>query len=81
MTRLVDEIRSRGLVTKRASTEDGRGNVASLTPAGRAKLKAAWEVHTYSVRALVFDHIDLANTNDAAEPCRRSRRISGTTSS
>src|SRR5271154_6523947 len=36
MTRLVDELQSRGLVTKRASTEDGRGNVAGLTPVGLA---------------------------------------------
>ena len=41
MTRVVDELQSRGLVTKRASAEDGRGHVASLTPAGLAKLKTA----------------------------------------
>ena len=41
MTRLVDELQSCGLVTKRASAEDGRGNVASLTPSGLAKLKTA----------------------------------------
>src|SRR5271168_2279641 len=31
MTRLVDDLQERGLVTKRASSEDGRGNVAKLT--------------------------------------------------
>src|ERR1700756_4769025 len=60
MTRLVDDLQSRGLVTKRGSSEDGRGNVAKLTPAGFAKLKSAWPVHLASVRARVFDHVDPA---------------------
>ena len=32
MTRLVDALQTRGLVTKRTSPKDGRGNVAKLTP-------------------------------------------------
>ena len=66
MTRLVDELQSRGLVTKRPSAADGRGNLASLTPAGRAKLTAGRGVHVTSLRALVFDHIDTAGTKSAA---------------
>ena len=50
MTRLVDDLQTRGLVTKRTSSEDGRGNVAKLTPAGLAKLKSAWPTHLASVR-------------------------------
>src|SRR6185437_362682 len=42
MTRLVDDLQTRGLVAKRTSSEDGRGNVAKLTPAGLTKLKKAW---------------------------------------
>jgi DNA-binding MarR family transcriptional regulator len=67
MTRLVDELQARGLVTKRASAADGRGNVATLTPAGLAKLRAAWRVHVARVRALVFDHADSASVSDAAQ--------------
>ena len=66
MTRLVDELQSRGLVIKRASAEDGRGNVASLTPAGLAKLLTGWRVHVSSLRALVFDHVDAAGTEAVA---------------
>src|ERR1700729_968492 len=51
MTRLVDDLQTRGLVTKRASAEDGRGNVAKLTRAGLAKLRKAWPVHLASVRS------------------------------
>src|SRR6185436_14844269 len=61
MTRLVDDLRSRGLVTKRTSAEDGRGNVAMLTPAGVAKLKKAWPTHLASVRRQAFDHVDPAS--------------------
>jgi DNA-binding MarR family transcriptional regulator len=58
MTRLVDDLQSRGLVTKTASTSDARGNVARLTPRGMAKLKSAWPVHLASVRRRFFDSID-----------------------
>jgi DNA-binding MarR family transcriptional regulator len=67
MTRLVDDLQSRGLVTKRASSEDGRGNVAKLTPAGLAKLRTAWPAHLASVRGRVFDHVDPATVNKAAQ--------------
>jgi DNA-binding MarR family transcriptional regulator len=66
MTRLVDDLQSRGLVTKRASGDDGRGNVAKLTPAGLAKLKAAWPAHLTSVRSRVFDHVDQTTVKKAA---------------
>ena len=60
MTRLVDDLQSRGLVTKRASSSDARGNVARLTPRGMAKLRSAWPVHLASVRRRVFDSMDAA---------------------
>jgi DNA-binding MarR family transcriptional regulator len=58
MTRLVDDLQSRSLVTKVASSTDARGNVAKLTPRGMAKLRTAWPVHLGSVRSLFFDHMD-----------------------
>ena len=57
-TRLVADLQSRGLVTKRGSAADGRSNIAKLTAPGMAKLKAAWPAHLASVRKRVFDHID-----------------------
>lgn len=67
MTRLVDDLQARGLVTKRASSEDGRGSLAKLTPAGLAKLKVAWPAHLASVRERVFDHIDPTTIPKAAQ--------------
>jgi DNA-binding MarR family transcriptional regulator len=67
MTRLVDDLQGRGLVAKRASSEDGRGYVAKLTPAGLAKLKKAWPVHLASVRDRVFDHVDPGTVAETAQ--------------
>jgi DNA-binding MarR family transcriptional regulator len=61
MTRLVDDLQSRSLVTKTASPTDARGNVARLTPRGMAKLRAAWPVHLASVRSRFLDHMDTAS--------------------
>jgi DNA-binding MarR family transcriptional regulator len=67
MTRLVDDLQGRGLAAKRASSEDGRGYVAKLTPAGLAKLKKAWPVHLASVRDRVFDHVDPGTVAETAQ--------------
>jgi DNA-binding MarR family transcriptional regulator len=67
MTRLVDDLRTRGLVTKRTSAEDARGNIAKLTPEGLAKLKKAWPIHLASVRERVFDHVDPSTVTQAAQ--------------
>ena len=66
-TRLVDDLRSRGLVTKVASSSDGRGNVTRLTPRGMAKLKSAWPTHVASVRNRFFDHLDAAAIRQVAD--------------
>jgi DNA-binding MarR family transcriptional regulator len=66
MTRLVDDLQSRGLVTKTASSSDARGNVARLTPRGMAKLKSAWPVHLASVRHRFLDFIEAAAVEGVA---------------
>jgi DNA-binding MarR family transcriptional regulator len=67
MTRLVDDLQSRGLVTKTASSSDARGNVARLTPRGMAKLRSAWPVHLASVRRRFFDCIDTESVEAVAK--------------
>jgi DNA-binding MarR family transcriptional regulator len=67
MTRLVDDLQTRGLVAKRTSSDDARGTVAKLTPAGLAKLKKAWPAHLASVRDRVFDHVDPGTVAKAAQ--------------
>ena len=67
MTRLVDDLQSRGLVTKTASSSDARGNVARLTPRGMAKLKSAWPVHLASVRRRFLDCVEAATLEEVAK--------------
>ena len=67
MTRLVDDLQSRGWVTKVASSSDARGNVARLTPRGMAKLKSAWPVHLVSVRRRFLDHLEDSSVSHLAD--------------
>jgi DNA-binding MarR family transcriptional regulator len=60
ITRLVDDLRARGLVTKFRSTSDGRGNIAQLTDKGLTRLEAAHPEHVASVRDRVLDHLSPA---------------------
>jgi DNA-binding MarR family transcriptional regulator len=69
-TRLVDDLQSHGLVAKRASSADGRSNLAELTSLGLTKLRSAWPAHVASVRNRVLDHVppgSLAKTAQALE--------------
>jgi DNA-binding MarR family transcriptional regulator len=67
MSRLVETLQARGLVSKTASISDARGNVARLTPRGMAKLKSAWPIHLASVRRRFFDFIDPAAVEEVAK--------------
>jgi DNA-binding MarR family transcriptional regulator len=69
-TRLVDGLQSHGLVAKRASSADGRSNLAELTSLGLTKLRSAWPAHVASVRTRVLDYVPpgaLAKTAQALE--------------
>jgi len=57
ITRLVDDLQCRGFVSKRRSADDGRGNVASLTDKGLAKLEESYPEHLDSARNRVTDHV------------------------
>ena len=57
-TRVVHGLQSRGFVTRRSSSEDGRSFLAKLTPKGLTRLKSAWPAHLASARNRMFDHID-----------------------
>jgi DNA-binding MarR family transcriptional regulator len=57
ISRLVDELVSDGLVCRARSATDGRVQIAVLTDAGLARLKAAYPAHLASVRRNVVDHL------------------------
>ncbi len=57
MTRLVERLAHQGLIDRRRSADDGRGQVAVLTDVGFARLREAWPEHLASVRRRVMDHV------------------------
>lgn len=57
MTKLVE----RGLVAQCPCPEDGRGAIATVTPAGRALLERVAPEHVEDVRATFLDHLDAAD--------------------
>ena len=89
ITRVVDLLASRDLVSKEPDPDDGRSMLAVLTRQGLALLKAAWPEHLQSVRRNIFDPLAddeirklgpvlrrLADAVDAANPAppRRSAK-------
>jgi DNA-binding MarR family transcriptional regulator len=57
LTRVVERLSHEGLVSRERDAADGRGQIAVLTQAGRARLEAAWPSHLASVRRVVVDHL------------------------
>jgi DNA-binding MarR family transcriptional regulator len=57
MTRLVERLAHQGLIDRRRSADDGRGQIAVLTDVGFARLREAWPEHLASVRRRVMDHM------------------------
>jgi DNA-binding MarR family transcriptional regulator len=57
MSRVVDDLIRRSLVTRRRCEQDARSALAALTPAGHAALATAYPGHLARVRSLVLDHI------------------------
>ncbi|MGI5239239.1 MarR family winged helix-turn-helix transcriptional regulator [Dactylosporangium sp. CA-139066] len=57
MSRVVDNLVRRSLVTRRKCDQDGRSLLAAITAEGRVVLAAAYPGHLTRVRSLVLDHI------------------------
>ncbi|MBT8202073.1 MAG: MarR family transcriptional regulator [Acidimicrobiia bacterium] len=57
-TRLVDRMARAGLVRRERATDDGRGVVAVLTPAGKSRLRAAAGTHLAGIQRLFGEHLE-----------------------
>ena len=62
ITRVIEQLQSRGLVSKRKCAQDSRSNIAGLTEEGLAKLEAAYPSHLRSARHRVIEHLDPRTT-------------------
>lgn len=70
-SRLIDRLCAEGLVRRERCSDDGRGQHAVLTRAGRALLKKAWPTHLRSARRRVLDHLDDVDLSAMAEALER----------
>jgi DNA-binding MarR family transcriptional regulator len=62
MTRVVDHMAQRSLVTKHPCPDDGRSMLAMLTRDGLQTLKKAYPVHLRGVRRNILDHLSPEET-------------------
>lgn len=53
MTKRIDRLEAAGLVTRERSSDDGRGRVIALTPAGKRLIDAAFADHMRNERRLL----------------------------
>lgn len=73
-TRLVDKLETAKLVQRKSVFEDGRGAVATLTPAGREALRAAWPVYARGINQLFLSHLSARDVNTFARVFDRVRQ-------
>ena len=67
----ISRMEARGLVTREAHPQDGRGAVVVLAPGGRHAIEAAAPEHVASVRAHFIDRLTPAEVDALAEITRK----------
>jgi DNA-binding MarR family transcriptional regulator len=64
ITHTVGRMEERGLVTREACADDGRGVLCVLTDAGFARLEGAAPGHVETVRTIMFDPLERADAEN-----------------
>ena len=67
LTRLADRLEREGLIERKACPSDARGTLAVLTPAGLARLRAAWPTHRRGVAEHVTGRLSPAELVQLSE--------------
>jgi len=57
LSRLIDRMSAKGYVARTASEEDGRGQVLTITKAGRALRRKIWPVYAAAIEAAIGVHL------------------------
>lgn len=57
LSRLIDRMAGAGHVTRKASAEDGRGQLLAVTPSGRALRRKMWPVYAAAIQEAVGRHL------------------------
>ena len=63
MTKRIDRLEARGLLTRRQSDTDGRGRVIALTAAGRDLIDRAFTAHLANERRLIDEALSPADAD------------------
>ncbi|WP_395242616.1 MarR family winged helix-turn-helix transcriptional regulator [Agromyces sp. MMS24-K17] len=66
MTKRIDRLEARGLLTRRQSDTDGRGRVIALTAAGRDLIDRAFTAHLANERRLIDEALSPADADALA---------------
>jgi DNA-binding MarR family transcriptional regulator len=75
VSRILDALEQRGLVERRADTEDTRARNAWLTPQGLDLLRRAQKTHFGAVERLFFDRVPEQDVEALARVFARFRRL------
>lgn len=59
LSRLVDRIERAGYVERRACEEDGRGQLITITNAGKAMRRKMWPVYAQAIEAAIGQHLSV----------------------
>jgi DNA-binding MarR family transcriptional regulator len=62
LSRLVDRIERAGYVERRACEEDGRGQLITITAAGKAMRRKVWPIYAQAIEVTIGQHL---SGNDA----------------
>ena len=73
LSRMVDRLESKGLVTKRPAQGDGRGTLIALTPEGAQLQKSIGRRHVRSIRAYVEPALSATEMATLEELCTKLR--------
>jgi DNA-binding MarR family transcriptional regulator len=57
ISRLIDRLEVEGYVERRRCADDGRGQHAAITPAGREMRRRMWPVYAKAIGAAIGDHV------------------------
>ena len=74
LSRLLDRLEAAGLVERESCEEDGRGQVVSITPAGKDLRRRMWTAHAAAIQKQIGDQL---NDDEAAQLARLLDRLRG----
>ena len=77
LTRLIDRMERAGFVRRERCADDARGVIAALTPAGRARLRAAAPVHLRGVEQHFAAQLADGEAQVVAKAMERVARVLG----